>query len=276
MPLSRWIADRAESGQARGSLFAVLVSLAMPAPGMAERISSVDLELVLCADVSSSMSEEELHLQREGYVSALRDPVVLRSIKSGRLGKIAIAYVEWAGPNYQRVLVPWTVLDTPDDAAGFARTLRVQPILRGHGTSITGALLAAGKLLEGRPIADRMVIDVSGDGPNNAGLPLQPVHDALIGSGVTINGLAISLHATDTPDSFGPGYVELYYENCVIGGSGAFILTVGNTADFAKAIRNKLVSEIAGFSVSVQPAAFQIHSRRSFDCVSIGEGSNPR
>lgn len=271
MPLTPCIADRAEPGRAKGTLFAALLSLAMPATSTAERISSVDLELVLCADVSSSMSEEELHLQREGYVSALRDPVVLRSIKSGRHGKIAIAYLEWAGPNYQRVLVPWTVLDTPDDAAGFAGALRVQPIVRGHGTSITGALLAAGKLLAGSPIADRMVIDVSGDGPNNAGLPLQPVRDALIDSGITINGLAISLHSADILDSFGPGYVVLYYENCVIGGSGAFIATVENTADFAKAIRNKLVNEIAGSSFSVQPAAFQIHSRRSVDCVSIGE-----
>jgi hypothetical protein len=217
------------------------------------------------------MSEEELHLQREGYVSALRDPVVLRSIKSGRHGKIAITYVEWAGPNYQRVLVPWTVLDTLDDAAGFAGALRVQPIVRGHGTSITGALLVGGKLLAGAPTADRMVIDVSGDGPNNAGLPLRPVHDALIDSGVTINGLAISLHAADTLDSFGPDYIALYYENCVIGGSGAFIVTVENTADFAKAIRNKLVNEIAGLTASVRPAAYQIHSRPVVDCVTIGE-----
>lgn len=265
------IAERAEHERTRGTLFAILASLAMPVPAAAERTSSVDLELVLCADVSSSMSEEELHLQREGYVSALRDPVVLRSIKSGRHGRIALAYVEWAGPNYQRVLVPWTVIDTPSDAAALAEALRAQPIVRGRGTSISGALLAADKLLAGAPAGDRTVIDVSGDGPNNAGLPLQPVHDAFIDAGVTINGLAISLHAADTFDSFGPGYVELYYENCVIGGSGAFIATVENTADFAKAIRNKLVNEIAGFSVSVQPAAFQIHSRRSVDCVSIGE-----
>jgi hypothetical protein len=271
MPSVPRIDERAEPGRARGTLFAVLMSLAMPLPAAAERISSVDLELVLCADVSSSMSEAEQHLQREGYVSALHDPAVLRSIKSGRRGRIAIAYVEWAGPNYQRVLMPWTVLDTPNDAAAFAEALRVQPIVRGHGTSISGALLAAGKLLAGSPVGDRMVIDVSGDGPNNAGLPLQPVHDALIAAGVTINGLAISLHAADTLDSFGPGYVELYYESCVIGGSDAFIVTVENTADFAKAIRNKLVNEIAGLSASVQPAAFQIHSRPGVDCVSIGE-----
>ncbi|WP_292372671.1 DUF1194 domain-containing protein [Mesorhizobium sp.] len=243
----------------------------MSVPATAERISSVDLELVLCVDVSSSVSEEELHLQREGYVSALRDPAVLRSIKSGRRGRIPVAYVEWAGPNYQRVLMPWTVFDTPDDAAAFAEALRVQPIASGRGTSISGALLTAGKLLAGSPVGDRMVIDVSGDGPNNAGLPLQPVHDALIDAGVTINGLAISLHAADTLDSFGPGYVGLYYESCVIVGPGAFIVTVEHTADFAKAIRYKLVNEIAGFSASVQPAAFQIHSRRGVDCVSIGE-----
>jgi hypothetical protein len=201
----------------------------------------------------------------------MHDPAVLQSIESGRRGRIAITYVEWAGPNHQSVLIPWAVLDDPEDSAAFGEALRAQPIVRGRGTSISGALLAAGKLLAEGPASDRRVIDVSGDGPNNAGLPLQPVRDALIAGGVTINGLAISLHAADTLDSFGPRYVELYYESCVTGGPGAFIVTVENTADFAKAIRNKLVNEIAGLSASVQPAAYQIHSRPVVDCVTIGE-----
>ncbi len=270
MPFVPRFAGREEPGRARGGLFALAVSLTTSLSATAEQVSSVDLELVLCVDVSSSMSEAEQRLQREGYVSALHDPAVLQSIESGRRGRIAVAYVEWAGANHQSVLIPWTVLDEPEDAAAFGGVLRAQPIVRGRGTSISRALLAAGKLLAEGPASDRRVIDVSGDGPNNAGLPLQPVRDALIAAGVTINGLAISLHAADTLDSFGPRYVELYYESCVTGGPGAFIVTVENTADFAKAIRNKLVNEIAGLPAKVQPAAYQIHSRPVVDCVTIG------
>jgi hypothetical protein len=263
-------AAREEPGWARGGLFALAVSLITSLSATAGQVSSVDLELVLCVDISSSMSEAEQRLQREGYVNALHDVAVLQSIESGRRGRIAVAYVEWAGPNHQSVLIPWTVLDEPEDAAAFGEVLRAQPIARGRGTSISGALLAAGKLMAEGPASDRRVIDVSGDGPNNAGLALQPVRDALIAAGVTINGLAISLHAADTLDSFGPRYVELYYESCVIGGSEAFIVRVDSTAEFAKAIRKKLVNEIAGLSAGVQPAAYQIRSPAVVDCVTIG------
>jgi hypothetical protein len=270
MPFVPRVAGRKRSGRARGGLLALAVSLTTSLSATAEQVSSVDLELVLCVDVSSSMSEAEQRLQREGYVNALHDVAVLQSIESGRRGRIAIAYVEWAGPNHQSVLIPWTVLDEPEDAAAFGEVLRAQPIVRGRATSISGALLAAGQLLAEGPASDRRVIDVSGDGPNNAGLPLQPMRDALIAAGVTINGLAISLHAADTLDSFGPRYVELYYESCVIGGSDAFIVRVDSTAEFAKAIRKKLVNEIAGLSAGVQPAAYQIRSRAVVDCVTIG------
>jgi hypothetical protein len=264
-------AAREEPGWARGGLFALAVSLITSLSATAGQVSSVDLELVLCVDISSSMSEAEQRLQREGYVNALHDAAVLQFIESGRRGRIAVAYVEWAGPNHQSVLIPWTVLDGPEDAAAFGEILRTQPIARGRGTSISGALLAAGKLLAEGPGSDRRVIDVSGDGPNNAGLPLQPVRDALIAAGVTINGLAISsLHAADTLDSFGPRFVELYYESCVIGGSDAFIVRVDSTAEFVTAIRKKLVNEIAGLSAGVRPAAYQIRSRAVVDCVTIG------
>jgi hypothetical protein len=170
--------------------------------------------------------------------------------------------------NDQRVLMPWTVLDEPEDAVAFAGALRGQPFVKGFGTSISGALLAARDLLASAPGSDRQVVDVSGDGPNNTGLPLQPIHDALVAGGVTINGLAISLRATDTLNNFGPHYTELYYATCVIGGPSAFVIRVDNTADFAKSIRNKLVTEIAGEIAKVMPAAYQTRSRPVVDCVS--------
>ena len=174
-------------------------------------------------------------------------------------------------PDDQRLVMPWTILDEPQDAAAFADALSDRPMERGRGTSISGALLAAGRLLAEGPSAVREVIDVSGDGPNNAGLPLEPVRDMLVADGVTINGLAISLQAPDTLDSFGPHYVDLYYESCVIGGPDAFIVSVEHAAEFARAIRTKLVNEIAGLPATVQHAASRARSRSAIDCITIGE-----
>jgi hypothetical protein len=271
MHLLASLKERSRGGWIQCPLTVLAAGLALPLPAAAQQLSAVDLRLVLCVDVSSSMSAAEQRLQREGYVSALRDPQVLRSIETGPRGRIAIAYLEWAGRDDQRLVMPWTILDESNDAAAFADALSDRPMERGRGTSISGALLAAGKLLTEGPSAAREVIDVSGDGPNNAGLPLEPVHDILVADGVTINGLAISLHAPDTLDSFGPHYVELYYESCVIGGPDAFIISVEHTAEFARAIRTKLVNEIAGLPATVQYAASRARSRSAIDCITIGE-----
>jgi hypothetical protein len=262
--------ERRRGGWARSPLTALAAGLMLPLSATAQQVFTVDLRLVLCVDVSSSMSESEQRLQRAGYVSALHDPEVLRSIETGPRGRIAIAYLEWAGRDDQRLVMPWTILDEPQDAAAFATALLAQPYQRGRGTSISGALLASSNLLAEGPPSDRQVIDVSGDGPNNAGLALQPVHDMLVDGDVTINGLAISLHAPDTVDSFGPHYVELYYESCVIGGPDAFIVSVDDPTEFARAIRKKLVNEIAGLPATVQHVASRVRSRFEIDCVTIG------
>jgi hypothetical protein len=232
---------------------------------------AVDLELVLAVDVSSSMNEAEQRMQRDGYVSALRNPDVLRAIGSGAYGRIAIAYVEWARPNYQRVLMPWTVIDGPDGAASFANALEAKSIVIDAGTSISGGLLSAERLLQTSALhSDRQIIDVSGDGPSNAGPPVAKARDAVIALGVTINGLAISLPpgASDRWNLFGEHYVESYYEDCVIGGAGAFVIVVSDLADFEKAIRRKLEIEIAGPPVRLQLATRS--PRPSVDCLTVG------
>jgi Protein of unknown function (DUF1194) len=234
---------------------------------------AIDLALVVAVDVSSSMDKAEQRVQRQGYVSALRDPDVLQAIGSGRRGRIAIVYVEWARSDYQHVVMPWTVIERPEDATSFADALDAQPIASEMGTSISGALLAAAKLLETTSLrSDRQVIDVSGDGPNNAGIPVAPVRDALIAQGVIINGLAISLPPGDASgrlDSFGEHYIETYYEGCVIGGPGSFVIAVSALSDFERAIRRKFVFEISGLPPRVQLAAHQLASN-SIDCMPTG------
>jgi hypothetical protein len=241
---------------------------------------AVDLELILAADVSGSMTKDELRIQREGYVNALRNVDVINATLSGTRGRIAIAYFEWASPDDQRLVMPWTVIDGADSARSFANALKEQPIgayfyggLAGGGTSISGALSFSSRLLQRSGLqADRQVIDVSGDGPNNCGPPIAPIRDGVISRGATINGLAISPSkraASDTTDSFGKPTLEWYYKSCVIGGPGAFVIAVNDRADFERAIRRKLVLEISGAPPRIQLAAEMLSPRP--DCFPMGQ-----
>ena len=260
--------------------FATLAASLLARADPADSSAAVDLELVLAADVSGSMTKNELRIQRDGYVNALRNVEVINAILSGTRGRIAIAYFEWASPDYQQLIMPWTVIDGPDSARSFADTLEGHEIgtsffggLAGGGTSISGALFFSSRLLQESGLqSDRQVIDVSGDGPNNSGPPIAPVRDEVIARGATINGLAISLSkrgAIDTTNPFEEQTLGWYYEGCVIGGPGAFVITVGDRADFERAIRRKLVLEIAGAPLRIQLASESVLFRPN--CLAIGQ-----
>jgi hypothetical protein len=246
-------------------------------PGMAEpRRLTVDLELVLAVDVSSSISMAEQRVQRDGYISAFRHPDVVRAIKSGPHGMIAVSYMEWAGPGYQRVVLPWVVIGNDDEAMRFADALAIQPFEREAGTSISTGLLRAEDLLARSWFAgERHVIDVSGDGPNNAGPPVVPVRDRLVASGITINGLPVSL-PRDGPDefeSFGPNYLSSYFEYCVIGGLDAFVIGIDDLSRFEIAIRRKLVREITDLSFRPKLAYSAARRDPAFDCATRGQAT---
>jgi len=235
----------------------------------------VDLELVLAVDVSRSMDAQELTLQRNGYVSAFRHPQVIEAITTGGYGRIAVAFVEWAGPGYQTVVAPWTVISNAAEAGAFADRLDKAPILRETGTSISGSLFFAAAQFDKSPVTGaRRVIDVSGDGPNNMGLPVAPSRDEVVSDGVTINGLPIMLKPVNPIGGFNIHNLDIYYEDCVIGGPGAFVVTVKDVDDFESAIRRKLVLEIAGAPARVIPAAMQGREPR-IDCM-IGEKTRGR
>jgi hypothetical protein len=198
----------------------LLAGLFAPISASAQE-TAVDVELVLAVDVSPSMSQEEQRVQRNGYISAFRDPDLARTIELGPHGMIAVLYLEWAGSGYQRVVVPWTIISRYEDAKRFADVLASQPITDKLGTSISGGLLKAEELLEHNRIAGgRVVIDVSGDGPNNDGLPVAPVRDKVVASGIIINGLPITLPPSSSEpfDTFSKDYLNAYYEHCVVGG----------------------------------------------------------
>jgi hypothetical protein len=207
----------------------------------------VDLELVLAVDVSSSIDEVEARRQREGHVAALADPDVISAIQSGGYGRIAVVYLEWAEADFQRVVAPWTVIETEEDAQAFAATLATAPFVSGRRTAIGAAIENSVTLIEGNAYEGvRQVIDLSGDGPQNSGPSLTEARDRAESGMITINGLPIQ---TARQNPFRPSVsidIEAYFENQVIAGPGAFISPSNEHDDFVDALRRKLIIEIAG------------------------------
>lgn len=235
----------------------------------------VDLELVLAVDVSMSMDVEEQKLQRDGYVAAFRDPELLKAIQGGLHGRIAVTYIEWAGSQTQSFVVPWQLVGTAEEANNFADALAGKRISRAFFTSISGAIGAAEWAFSDSPVRGlRRVIDISGDGPNNSGSRVDEARDRIIKTGVGINGLAIKLENRTGPYTyFDLPDLDRYYRDCVIGGPGAFVLTIRNTAEFASAIRKKLLLEIAGQTPLPAPRVWKAQSNPAqgkYDCL-IGE-----
>jgi hypothetical protein len=219
-------------------------ALAWPAAARAEA-EPVDVLLVLAVDVSRSIDEDEARLQRQGYREAMTDPRVLAAIRNGMLGAIAVAYVEWAGIEYQRLVIPWTRIATAEDALRWSETLAEAPRVSLSWTSISGAIRFSREVLAQAPMEGlRKVIDISGDGVNNSGPPVEFERDEAVAEGITINGLPI---INDRP-SFGRGPripLDQYFRDSVIGGPGAFLIVAEDFHAFGEAVRRKIIREIA-------------------------------
>lgn len=252
------------------ALAAVLVAL-LAAPAAAEDLP-VDLELVLAVDVSRSMTPNELEIQRRGYAEALASAEVANAITRGAYGRIALTYFEWSGAYEQRGVVPWTLIESRADSSAFAGRLTARFDAGLRRTSISAALTYAAGLFEGNGYEGRRVIDISGDGPNNAGPPVAPIRDEVVARGVAINGLPLM-----TREGMGSQWqlddLDAYYRACVIGGPGAFVIPVLDWSAFPGAVRRKLVLEIAGRPDRYAPrpvADFRFSSEPDYDCL-IGE-----
>jgi len=208
--------------------------------------ADVDLELILAVDVSYSMDPDEQALQREGYILGLTSPEFLNGLKQGAHGRIAITYFEWAGIADQKVVVPWRIIDGEATARAFTDEMAAAPYRRAYRTSISGALLYASPLFDANPFHGlRRTVDVSGDGVNNQGPPVTTIRDELLAKNVTINGLPIMLKRPMAA-SMDIENLDVYYEDCVIGGPGAFVVPIKELERFKDATRTKLVLEVAG------------------------------
>jgi len=226
-------------------VLAVLFGIAgVAVPAFAQQ--PVDLELVFAADGSGSIDDEELALQRAGYAAALAHPKVLAAIRSGYLQKIAVAYVEWAAPESQATVVDWTVIADEASAREFGRRLAVAPRAVWGSNSISNAIHYSANLVEANEFeGTRKVIDVSGDGPQRNGRPLELVRQAALLKGITINALVVVSEGGGYPGPRGEPLTE-HYANDVIGGPGAFMMTARSREEFAEAILKKLILEVAG------------------------------
>lgn len=232
----------------RRALLAGLAAVVMAGPvSPSGAATAVDLELVIATDVSQSIDEDEALLQRQGVAEAFRSEEVIRAIGSGFLRRIGVAYIDYSSRAFNRVVVDWRVIDGKDSANAFAAELLAAPLTYGRRTSISDGVEQAAEMIETNGLeGTRRVIDVSGDGPNNFGRLVDDVRDATVARRITINGLPImNARSALSPRYYLPD-LDLYYRGCVIGGPGAFLVVARSFADFARAIRRKLVLEIAG------------------------------
>lgn len=210
------------------------------------RPADVDIELVLAVDVSYSMDPEEQELQREGYIKALSSSEFLNAVRQGIHGKIAVTYFEWAGVNIQKVIIPWRIIEGPESADAFGADIARAPYTRAMRTSISGAITYAMPLFEQNPYRGlRRVLDISGDGTNNQGPLVTVTRDQALEKGITINGLPIMLKRHNASGYFDVEHLDVYYEDCVIGGPGSFVIPIKNREQFVEATKTKLILEVA-------------------------------
>lgn len=251
----------------------VTVALAAAFAARVAAAEQVDVELVLAVDVSLSMGQEELAIQRDGYAAALTDERVLQAIADGVHGRIAVSYFEWAGTTTHRIVVPWTIIATKEDAERVARQLSALPPASARRTSISSALEFGADMFAESPFQGmKRVIDVSGDGPNNQGPPVDLTRDAVLKQGIIINGLPLMTNG-GMASAYDVASLDLYYNDCVIGGPGSFMIPVNDWVQFPEAVRRKLVLELAGYDPEAKTGKLPViyaQARTPYDCL-VGE-----
>jgi len=231
MRLKNWVAS-------------VLAAAAVLAAGQASAVP-VGLELMLLVDVSGSVSTTEYALQKTGYVNAFNSAAVQNAILASQGGAIAVTYIEWSGPTQQSIQVGWTLIDSVASAQAFATAINgVTRAFSGNtavqdaiGKSFSGFGTEVGAAANGFESL-RQVIDVSGDGADNASLTFCAAgcgRDAALAAGVdTVNGIII----------LGEGGLLAYYTNNVMGGANGFISVAADFDAFGAAVEAKLIKEV--------------------------------
>lgn len=221
----------------------------LSSPAAASGPQAVDVALVLAIDVSGSVNDERYQLQRDGYARAFASDAVANAVRAGADQVIAVTLVEWSGSDHQSQVVGWSLIRDRGSALAFSgRVAKVERVYS-DWTSLSGAIdYSAALLAKSGFAALRRVIDISGDGVNNAGRPVAEARAAALAAGITINGLPI---LTEYPE------LDAYYRDNVIGGRDAFVVVAKDFSVFSNAILGKLVREIARASPSPGETLFE-------------------
>ncbi len=209
-----------------------LLALTVLAPSEA---SACDVALLLTVDVSGSIDRGEYRLQTQGIADALDDPEVADALL---LGQVALAVVQWSGTGRQTLSIPWRRMLNPGEVSGFAQRARELPrAYTGSDTAVGEAIAFSAAQFSAVPDCRRKVIDISGDGPQNAGQPLRYGQAAAVAAGVEINAIAIEDIGRANP-------ITEFYRRFVISRNG-FVMTARGLADYPRAIRAKILREVA-------------------------------
>lgn len=211
-------------------LLAICLILAAPAQACRQA-------LILALDVSSSVSQREYELQRDGLAAALRDPEVRDRIIGAPGNEVLLMVFEWGDVGYQRQLLPWTKIDGPGTLAAAAATVAGQRRSgRTQATGIGGAMDYAAWAFRQRPGCAALTLDISGDGKNNSGPRPREVKHRLTDMGVTINGLVVATRSI--------AEMSAYYHSEVIAGPQSFVETAAGFSDYGRAIKRKFLREL--------------------------------
>jgi uncharacterized protein DUF1194 len=260
-------------------LLAILLAVATSASAQVKPINNettADVALVLAVDVSYSMAAGEIKAQREGYAQAIKSREFSEALKAAPHGKVALAFFEWSAADYQKVIVPWRLIDSPEAAAEVASEIMEAPVRPRSRTSISAAINFAISLFDENPYGgSRRVIDISGNGPNNDGEPVTQARDLALAKGIAINGLAMMLQEPSHKKSGDDiDDLDVYFEDCVISGPDAVVRPVKKGEQLKETIRTQLATEVGGATSgrpSVSPAKREIR----ISCL-IGEETRAR
>ncbi len=234
-------------------LLLLALLLAFPLRGGA-REGAVDVKIILAVDASGSVSRDEFRLQIEGLAAAIRDPRVRAAVRAGPEGRVLAAVLIWSDAAFPKYPTAWHLLGPPESFEAFAREVEafnVQapgvPAIGGGGTGIGEALAFALRMLASEPTpARRLVVDISGDGPESkpwkeGAIELPAARAAAARAGVIVNGLAIENEYAG---------LHLWYRTHLIAGSGSFVMRARDYRDFRRAILEKLLRELSPGALS--------------------------
>lgn len=225
----------------------VVITLALLALAVPRLARACDIALVLAMDVSGSVDAAEYRLQMDGVAQALGDAQVREALLAGQ---VALSVTQWSGANQQITVMGWQAMRAPSDIDAFAARLRRVPRAFERGNTAVGAALDHARALFAQvPHCRNWVIDVSGDGDENEGFTIGPARRAAVQNGIVINGLAIE-------DLGSAQAITNFYRRWVIT-PGGFVETAQGHADFARAIRQKLLRELRAPIAQAAPHAAQ-------------------